>query len=351
MKPDFVGAKMDLARTYYKLDEMREAKQEFHSIFQYKPSSRLQEIINLYLTNIKLKQHRKAPKGKTSVSFDLGFGYDSNANGAPDIDTFEGIILDEDSQEKPSAYMNTAVKVSYFSPIGKNQIISLNAGANRKENVNANFVNNAGVTAGGAYIEKTVDGQLMLSSQVFQAYVVGKYSGRNLAGIVMYTLPNKTGQKLGLMANVSSFRANNASSVRDANQYVFGLNFSSSIKKSALPDLVMSFSSGKSVTVESSSPYGKDFFAARYMLSKMTKIKYKVLFKASVNFGLSRYDGLFSGLERRETSTGLDLSADIFRHKNLKLILGARHSVNRSTMDIYTNKKNEFKTVFQWSFR
>ena len=117
MKPDFVGAKMDLARSYYKLDEMREAKQEFQSILKFKPSSRLKEVVNLYLSNIQRKQHKSTPKGRTSVSVGYGLGYDSNANSAPHIDIYLGIDLNENSQQKPSAYVTTDAKLNHISPL------------------------------------------------------------------------------------------------------------------------------------------------------------------------------------------------------------------------------------------
>ncbi|MDH5258982.1 MAG: tetratricopeptide repeat protein, partial [Gammaproteobacteria bacterium] len=353
VKPDFVGAKMDLARTYYKLDEMREAKQEFLSIFQFEPSARLQEIINLYLSNINRKQQKKASKRQSSISLNVSAGYDSNANSAPSIDNYLGIVLDENSRKKPSSYVSTAANLSFVSPLSKNEIFTYGGGFSQRSNTSTRFINSSSFVFSSGYLRKLNAGALAVNAQLFQAYVTGSYSGRNLAGIAQYSFPEKNGQNIGLMTNLSMFRANPVSSIRDTNQYVLGVSFNSRMKKANTPDSVISFSTGKAVTLKANSPYGKEFSNVRLTLSKNPNIKLtpSVLMRASASITNTRYSGLFNGQERRENLNTVEFATDIPFRKNAKLTFSASHNTNDSSINLYTYNRDEFKTVLLWMFR
>jgi len=351
MKPDFVGAKMDLARTYYKLDELREARQEFNSILSHKPSRKLTEIVNLYLYNIKRKQSKPNQKNAPRISLSMGAGIDSNANSAPEIERFLGLELPENNREKPSSYVGTGAKISHAIKLSATEMLSMNAGTNQRSNNHASFVNNSSFSAGSGYTKKTKEGQFLFNGLIYQAYLAGRYSGRNLAGVGMFTLPEKKGQSLGFMTNVSMFRANAAGSARDANQYVFGVNINSKLKKSLFPSSVYSFSAGKSIPVESTSTAGKQFGNFRILLTKNVKLRYPTMNKASIAFVSTRYDTNIAGTDRRDRSISFDLSSDVVLSRKFKLSFAAKRQLNHSSVDIYKYTKNDVKATIHWTVK
>lgn len=351
VKPDFVGAKMDLARSYYKLEEMKEAKQEFQSIFQYNPSTRLQEIINLYLSNINMKQRKHVRKTTKNISMNVTAGYDSNSNSAPTIDNYLGIDLDDNSRRKPSNYVGTSANLSFISSLSKKKIVTYSMGYSQRDNFNTRFVNNMSIVAGSGYIQKLSAGQLVVNAQLFQAYVTGNYSGRNMAGIAQYSSKPKDGQSLGLMTNVSMFRANPEGSIRDANQFILGVNFNSTSNKTTTPNSVISFSAGKAETVDPDSPYGKNFSSVRLALNKKVKFKIPLMLKATASVTNTAYSGTFNGVNRRERLNAIDFSADMPVRKNMNLVIGGLYSSSKSSIELYTFNRYEFKTVLKWLFR
>lgn len=101
-RPGFSGARMELARAYYATGDNESARREFETLKAENPPPEAKRAIDDYLTAVE----RRASSYDAQL---LGFleassGFDTNANGGPDVQAFLGITLDTRSQATESPY-------------------------------------------------------------------------------------------------------------------------------------------------------------------------------------------------------------------------------------------------------
>lgn len=101
-RPGFAGARMELARAYYAQGDNESARREFAILEKDNPPPQARRAIAGYMAAIE----RRAAVYRSQLSgyAELGAGYDSNANGSPDLQTFIGIPLDVRNQSTASGY-------------------------------------------------------------------------------------------------------------------------------------------------------------------------------------------------------------------------------------------------------
>ena len=78
VEPDFIGARLDMARAYYQLGDMTRAKVEFSTVLQQNPAAKTQGIAQKYLSAIDEQEAGK----RTNLSgyVEGSFGRDNNVN-------------------------------------------------------------------------------------------------------------------------------------------------------------------------------------------------------------------------------------------------------------------------------
>jgi outer membrane protein len=117
-RPAFSGARMELARAYYASGDNESARREFTTLQGEQPPEEAARVIAEYLAAI--DQRAAAYQRQRTAFLELGFGYDSNANGGPDIQSFliSGIpvALDSRNQSTGSGYYGATLGGSYNHP-------------------------------------------------------------------------------------------------------------------------------------------------------------------------------------------------------------------------------------------
>lgn len=116
-RPKFAGARMELARAYYALGDNESARREFETLQEMSPPPETARVIADYLAAI--DRRAAAYQAQQSLYVDVATGYDSNANGAPDTQTFLGIPLDGRNQSTESSFYSLGLggNASYpFAP-------------------------------------------------------------------------------------------------------------------------------------------------------------------------------------------------------------------------------------------
>ena len=89
--PNDDRARLELARGYFLLEEDVRARQEFKVVLDHNPPPKVRANIKLFLDQIRLRESQY--KTTATAYVELGFGYDSNINGAPGDATFNSPIL------------------------------------------------------------------------------------------------------------------------------------------------------------------------------------------------------------------------------------------------------------------
>jgi hemolysin activation/secretion protein len=77
--PDFDGARLDMARAYYQLDNLPRAKAEFETVLQHNPPAKARATIQAYLDKIAAQ----AQTGNSPIVADQGQAVDANSGNSP----------------------------------------------------------------------------------------------------------------------------------------------------------------------------------------------------------------------------------------------------------------------------
>ena len=114
LKPGFSGARMELARAYYATGDNESARREFLTVREENPPPEAQRVIADYLNAI----DRRASSYESQLAGFLegSTGFDTNANGGPDTQTFLGFTLDSRNQATESAYYGLGLGGSLSYP-------------------------------------------------------------------------------------------------------------------------------------------------------------------------------------------------------------------------------------------
>lgn len=136
--PEFSAARMELARAYYELGDYEGARREFRALRKDEPPPLAYTAILNYLSAIDRESSRYRPG--LNYYIQGGVGYDSNANGATDTDTFLVFRLDEKNVAQSSGYFEVAYGYGYHHPLNERFQAIITGNARHRRNPSAEFV-------------------------------------------------------------------------------------------------------------------------------------------------------------------------------------------------------------------
>ncbi|MFY9179464.1 MAG: tetratricopeptide repeat protein [Venatoribacter sp.] len=133
--PQVQRYRLELARSYFYLGNLDEAKQQFNKVLASNPPDAVKNNIEKFLVNI--ENQRQAIQSQWRASVTLAGGYDSNYNSATDIEQFEilnGWVtkLTEDQRQQGSAFGQLRMMGSYSSPLSRLSSWDISAALNHK---------------------------------------------------------------------------------------------------------------------------------------------------------------------------------------------------------------------------
>jgi tetratricopeptide (TPR) repeat protein len=140
VEPDFIGARLDMARAYYQLGDMPRAKTEFSAVLKQNPSATTRDIVQKYLDKI------DAPQGGSATRFSAyvegSFGRDSNVNNATNqaqvfVDLYPTInfTLDPINLQTASSYYGMAAGGNVNHSLNADWRLFAGAGLSKRGNI------------------------------------------------------------------------------------------------------------------------------------------------------------------------------------------------------------------------
>lgn len=137
-RPGFAGARMELARAYYAQGDNESARREFAILEKDNPPPQARRAIAEYMAAI----DRRAAVYQSQLGgyAELATGYDSNANGSPELQTFIGIPLDVRNQSTASGFYSLGVGGLVSRPLAPSWRLVGTGGASYRGNPDASFV-------------------------------------------------------------------------------------------------------------------------------------------------------------------------------------------------------------------
>ena len=137
-RPKFSGARMELARAYYAVGDNESARREFSTLEGEAPPPEAARAIAEYLDAI--DRRAAAYQRQLSAFLEVAGGYDSNANGGPDTQTFLGFTLDTRNQSTSTSYYGANLGGAVSWPLSPDWRVMGDGLAGLRNNPDASFV-------------------------------------------------------------------------------------------------------------------------------------------------------------------------------------------------------------------
>ena len=331
-RPGFSGARMELARAYYAIGDNESARREFTTLQQENPPPEARRAIAQYLEAI--DRRAVSYESQRGVYAEFASGYDSNANGAPDIQNFIGFNLDSRNQATASGYyaLNLGGALSHpFAPAWR----AVGSGmASYRANPDASFVDSQVARLGGGVEWRPDRWVIALLPSGTYAMLDGQENHQVLAAdaSAAYGLGDA---QYALNLRYAQQRYVDALTVQDIDTLLYG--FSTQTRLRWLPRVLFNagLTLGTDEAIETGSPFGRDMTGVRVgALVDLNRGSALLLSIASLG---SDFDGRFFGETRSDDqlSASIGLESGLWRDTGWKLRLQASYVDNASTVALY----------------
>lgn len=258
-RPQFAGARMELARAYYALGDNESARREFVTLQDQQPPEDAARVIAQYMDAI----DRRAESYQTSYAAfaELGAGYDSNANGGPDLQQFLGFTLDARNRASETNYYSAALGGSVSYPFAPHwRVLGLGQGAYRA-NPEVSFVDSQTLRAAAGLEWSPAPVLVSLVPSYTHVALDGQDNSTITAADLSASLA-ALGAQFGLSARAGQTRYIDALSQQDVDTTIYGLSVSAPL--SDLPvQLGAAVTQGRDEPVETASSFGRDLQGLR----------------------------------------------------------------------------------------
>lgn len=342
--PGFAGARMELARAYFESGNKALARSLFLNLLGEQPPPGVRAVISDYIAAIDAKPD--GSKARFAPHFELGVGYDTNANGSTDNETFLGFTLSPDNLETESPFVTLGAGFSLNKSQSKRSGWYTGANASYRSNPDASFVDSTMVSGlaginwqrAGFFGRVGVDGWWATRDSDPNSH----YGG--IDALVGKRLPGSWELTLGMRGG--ALRHDDAIEVLDVDRllYTGGLNY----RFAPLGSIGVELIGGNDNEKRSGSPYGNSKFGGRVILNVPVGQDGQLYF--STGSLTSDYDGLFFGGPREDSQLSSTLQIE-FRNvftNGLSLIPRLRHIDNDSDVALYDYHRTEFGLTMQW---
>lgn len=332
-RPNFAGARMELARAYFALGDNESARREFAILQKDNPPPQARRAIAEYLAAIDRRAIAYRPQ--RSAYADLGSGYDSNANGAPDIQSFLGIPLDSRNQSTASSYYNLGVGGLISHPFAPGWRLLGTGNAGYRGNPDASFVDSQVLRLAGGVEWRPGAVELSLQPNFGMVLLDGEDNhqviGLDVAGIW------HASERSQLSLNLRNSQTRYADGIEVLDVDTLALGIASQYTPASMPrvQLAAAVTLGGDDAVEPGSPYGRDLAGGR--LGAVVGFGRSHTLLVSLASVSSDYDGLFFGGAREDDQLGMSVGYEWggLRGSGWTLRTQANYVDNSSTVTLY----------------
>lgn len=332
-RPNFAGARMELARAYFALGDNESARREFAILEKQDPPPGARRAIADYQAAI---ERRAAAYERQLTGYaDLAAGYDSNANGAPDIQSFVGITLDSRNQATASSYYNLGIGGQISHPFSPGWRLLGTASAGYRGNPDASFVDAQSLRAAGAVEWRPGAVELSLQPN-FAAVLLDGEDNHQVAGVDAVATWHGDRSQWSLNARAGQTRYADGLEVLDVDTLIFAV--AARLRPASMPrtQLLMAVTVGADDPVETGSQYGRDLLGGR--LGAIVALGRGHAMLVSVASLSSDYDGeFFPGQTRDDDQLAAALGYEWggLRATGWTLRAQLNYVDNRSTVTLY----------------
>lgn len=341
-QPEFLGARMDLARAQLQIGQRSQAREQFRYLLTQQPPEETRVVIQRYLDSIDARDVRVS--ARWSALGQVGAGYDSNANGSTSEQSFLGFTLDPHNVATRSSFGELSVNggnVLSFSPtFGLVSSLDLM----HRANTDASFV------------DQSISS---LSSTAIWLHDLYRFSG-GVDGYVGWL--DGSNHERGVNVNLGAsrqFGANyegavtlragslvyrdEALRILDTNRYLAGISVTRFNLGERGARVGATLLLGADDARHAGSPYGNDRYGVR-LFGSMAVLPNAVAY-AELSEMSTRYDGTFFGGKRDDDQLALTLAADVQDFPARRWTLTPRLRYMKSDSNISLYEYDRFEAV------
>lgn len=325
VNPRFVGARLDLGRSYFLLKQYDDARNEFTSTLSYNPPDTTRKLIDRYLDLIDKQQDSG---GEFDLSFRAGgaAGSDNNANSATSA-TFANFTI---TPQTPSLFYSATSGGSLRYIANPQWIVSGDAQYTQRNNLSASFVNYKQLETGLNVQHFTEKDYVKMDATVARVDIGGALVSYN--GFVSYFSRHKHiyNNSFNYMARGGTVRYAGEDKSRDIYQFMLGGGYATELPSSMPLTTTTTFILGRISPIVSTSPVG-NFLTGVRVHSDWAIFQ---RFHAFIGGGtmLTQYDKKFFGESRYDGKVDAMAGLLLLPFKGWSLQPQATYAFNKSTV-------------------
>jgi tetratricopeptide (TPR) repeat protein len=332
-RPGFAGARMELARAYYAQGDNESARREFAILEKDNPPPEARRAIAGYLAAI----DRRAAVYESQLAgyADLGAGYDSNANGSPDLQTFIGINLDTRNQSTASGYYSLGAGGLVSHPFAPGWRLLGSGSASYRGNPDATFVDSQVLRLAGGIEWRPSQWEFGLQPGFGYVMLDGE-NNHQVIGVDVSGTRHFEQARVSLNVRSGQTRyAEEALETLDVDTLVYGVAAQYTTLTMPRVQFVSAVTAGSDEAVDPGSQYSRDITGFR--LGAITDFGGGHALLVSVASVSSDYDGIFFGQARGDDQLGGALGYEWGGLRALGWTLRAQlnYTDNRSNVALY----------------
>ncbi|NNF66273.1 MAG: tetratricopeptide repeat protein, partial [Gammaproteobacteria bacterium] len=259
--PKFTGARMELARALFDVGDHELAEKEFVKLLDNEPPQEVQNIIMAFLEIIRNPPVKKDPPQQAFYAM-ASAGYDSNANGAADINEFLGFSLDPRSREQSSPFAEASLGAIMKRPLKPGIDFLLQADARHRHNRDADYVDNSYASSMASLALTHGENIYIMGLAATWSAIDGSFNERGLALDLSWMRPLANEKALRINMRAGPVRYTDALKVRDIDR----LNYSLTVRRPIMQgngDFDWSLIAGRDLARDRLTPYSNSRFGGR----------------------------------------------------------------------------------------
>jgi outer membrane protein len=350
VKPKFAGARMDLARAYFALDDMNEAAAEFKILKKQSPPANIKTTINIYLNAIENKNLSKRRGWNGFYLF--GIGNDSNANnGSTEVGGIEQTANNPESIETESSLMQLGTGITYKMPVDYYTNYSFSGNIFQRTYPDAEFINSLTYSFSTAYKKQLQSKNVFaINAQYYSTDTDGEFNNQGLSISPIYEMLVSNQDKINLFAKLGSITYTDDLSAQDVSQTALGINWLHVFSGSKTSSFSSSFSFANDAA-KNDDRYTRNYYGLSATYAN--RLTSSVYLNVSLSALQSDYDEVFlttAAGERSDTVNNITLGINWKPAKNWSVNSSLRQAQSSSNETLFEYDKLELLFIARSDF-
>ena len=338
--------RLEYARTLFHLRHYDLATDQLETVLAMNPPDTVQKNIHAFLDAITVKRRQKDPRWFGFV--DMGSGFDSNINGATDLESIGNIVLSDTSRSTDSSYLSARSSFNYEKPFNQRNGVSFSIDSQHKHNAELSDYNydtlqlrssysvNDDVNRyryGISYVKVLLDGQGYQSAMGLTTRWSKQWSAKLLSQVGVGYTTKTYDQVSELDSTQPSFNLTLITPFQGFNHALSLVFTQDQAKQSGNDDKMRTFSS------------------IGYQLSKSFSANASVFSGLSYSQAAYQDEHPIFAKTRRDTSTNFLLGGKWNFDKTLTATLEGSLVDNASNLEIYDHDRHRIEVNVRWQFQ